>query len=167
MLKRTFFLLILSLSISSACERDDEGSSDNLAFTATNLAGDWQRTGEFKGQPNDSLGIKEPSEDLFSQFESCRKDDMIRYVRGTQEMGNTYFWGIGKNACHSQMADSFIEIGNWELQESGVLSHSYNGVNELFVVIFLTRKRLLIRSELGIREADGTVYQFTDYERIK
>ncbi|NYJ28140.1 hypothetical protein GGE08_002194 [Muricauda sp. ARW1Y1] len=66
-----------------SCKKDDQSSQQvNLLFTENNLAGDWKRIAEFSGQPNDSLGILEPLEDLFAQFENCRKDDIIRYVKG-------------------------------------------------------------------------------------
>ncbi len=169
MLKRTILLLPLSFFILSSCNNDQSFPTEsiNLTFTADNLEGDWKRVAQFKGQPNDSLGILEPTSDLFAQFENCRKDDIIRYVKGTQRVENTFFWGIGKNACHSQIADSFLEIGNWTLKESGKLSHTFSDVNEVFIVVILKSQQLLIRSELGITGANESIYEFTQYERIK
>lgn len=136
-------------------------------FTENNLAGDWKRIAEIRGQPNDSLGILEPLEDLFAQFENCRKDDMIRYVKATFQKENTYFWGIGEVACHSQIANTFNEIGTWTLQESGRLTHFYSEVSEPFIVVLLTSQQLRIRTESGIAELDGLIYEFTEYERIE
>ena len=88
-----------------SCKKDDQSSQQvNLLFTENNLAGDWKRIAEFRGQPNDSLGILEPLEDLLAQFENCRKDDILRYVKGNEQEDNRYFWGIGAIACHSQIS---------------------------------------------------------------
>ncbi|GMN11034.1 hypothetical protein MTsPCn9_22610 [Croceitalea sp. MTPC9] len=58
MLKRANLLLPLILLILLACNNDDQGSQQvNLLFTEDNLIGDWKRIAEFRGQPNDSLGI--------------------------------------------------------------------------------------------------------------
>ena len=170
MLRQAFLLLFCCLLILSACNSEDQNSRDesaNLPFVADNLVGDWKRIAQFKGQPNDSLGILEPKEDLFIQFENCRKDDIIRYVKGTQQEQNSYFWGIGKIPCHSQIADSFIEIGTWSLPETGKLSHSYSDVIELFIVVKLQSQQLLVRKESGMEDADGVIYEFTQYDRIK
>ncbi|WP_421803188.1 hypothetical protein [Flagellimonas sp.] len=166
MLKRANLLLPLFLLILLACNNDDQSSQQvNLLFTEDNLVGDWKRIAEFKGQPNDSMGILEPTEDLFAQFEYCRKDDMIRYVKAPEQEENIFFWGIGETACHSQIANSFSEIGTWSIEESG--NHSYSDVNEPFIVIKLRALELLIRNESGTKAPDGTVYEFTEYERVK
>jgi hypothetical protein len=160
-----FFFLILS-----ACNSDDQSSPAefvNLPFTADNIEGDWKRIAEFRGQPNDSLGILEPTEDLFAKFENCQKDDMIRYVKATQPVDNTYFWGIGEVACHSQIANAFNEIGAWTLAESGKLSHFYSDVSGLYIVVILKPTQLLVRSESGIDKANGPIYEFTEYVRLK
>jgi hypothetical protein len=148
-------IFILFLSILWACNNDDQNSLEecfNLPSIAVNLVCDWKRIAQIKGQPNDSLGILVPTWDLFAQFENCRKDDIIRYVKGTQQVESTFFWGIGKNACHSQIASSFLEIGNWYLQETGKLNHSYSDVNEPFILIILRKQQLLIRSESGTKK---------------
>lgn len=166
MLKQTIYILSLSLLVNMSCNDDDRSTQEvNLLLTEDNLAGDWKRIAEFRGQPNDSLGILEPTEDLFAQFENCRKDDMIRYVKTTQQEENTYFWGIGEVACHNQIANSFVEIGTWSLQESGKLNRFYSDVNEPFIVVLLTSQQLRIRKESGIKSNDGTIYEFTAYER--
>ncbi|WP_123803320.1 hypothetical protein [Maribacter sp. 4G9] len=93
MLKQTIYILSLSLLVIMACNDDDQSSQQvNLLFIEDNLAGDWKRIAEFRGQPNDSLGILEPTEDLFAQIESCQKDDMILYVKAFQQEKNSYFW---------------------------------------------------------------------------
>ncbi|MGC1516615.1 hypothetical protein [Maribacter sp. Hel_I_7] len=168
MLKQTIYILSLSLLVIMACNDDDQSSQQvNLLFTEDNLAGDWKRIAEFRGQPNDSLGILEPTEDLFAQIESCQKDDMIRYVKAFQQEENSYFWGIGEVACHSQIAQSFIEIGTWTFEESGKLSHFNSEVSKPFIVVLLTGQRLRIRKESGMVEPDGTIYEFTEYERVR
>ncbi|MDC6388964.1 hypothetical protein PP182_09750 [Maribacter sp. PR1] len=168
MLKRANLLLPLILLILLACNNDDQGSQQvNLLFTEDNLIGDWKRIAEFRGQPNDSLGILEPTEDLFTQFENCRKDDMIRYVKAIQQEENTYFWGIGEVACHNQIPNSFIEIGTWTIQESGKLNRFYSDISEPFVVVLLTSQQLRIRKESGVKESEGTIYEFTEYERVR
>tara|TARA_R110000764_G_scaffold237677_2_gene334011 strand:+ start:3101 stop:3607 length:507 start_codon:yes stop_codon:yes gene_type:complete len=168
MLKRANLLLPLILLILLACNNDDQGSQQvNLLFTEDNLIGDWKRIAEFRGQPNDSLGILESTEDLFAKFESCRKDDILRYEQGTTPQENIYFWGIGEIACHSQIANSFFEIGTWNIEESGKLTHSYSDVSKSLIVIILTTQKLLIRNESGTKALDGTVYEFTEYERVR
>ena len=168
MLKQTIYILSLSLLVIMACNDDDQSSQQvNLLFTEDNLAGDWKRIAEFRGQPNDSLGILEPTEDLFAQFENCRKDDIIRYVKAIQQEENTYFWGIGAIACHNQIANSFIEIGTWTIQESGKLNRFYSDISEPFVVVLLTSQQLRIRKESGVKESEGTIYEFTEYERMR
>ena len=162
------YILSLSLLVIMACNDDDQNSQEvDLLFTEDNLAGDWKRIAEFRGQPNDSLGILEPTEDLFAQFENCRKDDMIRYVKAIQQEENTYFWGIGEIACHNQIANSFIEIGTWTIQKSGKLNRFYSDISEPFVVVLLTSQQLRIRKESGMEEPDVLIYEFTEYERIK
>lgn len=170
MLRGTIFLMLFFLLILSACNNDDQSSPAalvNLSFTADNLEGDWQRTAQFKGQLNDTLGILEPLEDLFSRLENCQKDDMIRYAKATQQGVNAYFWGIGKIPCHSQMANTFLEVGNWYLTDSGKLSHTFSDVDEVYYVVILKPQQLLIRSESGITEANGSIYEFIRYECIK
>ncbi|MGB5820329.1 MAG: hypothetical protein WBG90_12655 [Saonia sp.] len=148
------------------CNNDNQDSQEvDLLFTEDNLEGNWKRIAEFRGQPNDSLGILEPTEDLLAQFENCRKDDMIRYVKAIQQEENTYFWGIGEIACHNQIANSFIEIGTWTIQESGKLNRFYSDISEPFVVVLLTSQQLRIRKESGVKESEGTIYEFTEYER--
>lgn len=170
MLRQMIFLMLSFLLILSACNSDDQISLValvNLPFTADNLEGDWQRNAQFKGQLNDTLGILEPLEDLFFQLENCQKDDMIRYVKAPQQDENTYFWGIGDIPCHSQIANSFLEIGNWTLKDSGQLTHTNSNINEVYIVVILTPEQLLIRSESGILEANEFMYEFTRYERVK
>lgn len=162
MLGRVFLLLMVFFLIILACNNDDQNSWDesvNLPFVADNIVGDWKRIAKFKGQPNDSLGILEPTEDLYAQFEYCRKDDMIRYVKTAQQEENTYFWGTGDTPCHSQIANFFSEIGTWHLQESGILNHSYSNVSKLYVVVKLQNQQLLIRAQSGIEEPDGVIYE--------
>lgn len=170
MRKRVIFVTSLFLLMLSACDKDGEDSSEetaNLSFTPDNLAGDWKRTGQFIGQANDTLGNLEPTEDLFSQFEVCRKDDIIRYQKGDEQTENMYFWGIGEIACHSQIANSFLEIGTWDLKESGKLTHSYLDVNEPFMVVELRSQQLLVRRESGVESVEGTIYEFTEYIRAR
>lgn len=168
MIKQTIYILSLSLLVIMACIDDDRSPQEvNLSFIEDNLTGDWKRIAEFRGQPNDSLGILEPTEDLFAQIESCQKDDMIRYVKTSQQEENTYFWGIGEDACHSQIAKSFIEIGTWTFQQSGKLSHFNSDTSEYHIVVLLNPQQLLIRSGLGENETDGTTFEFTKYERLK
>lgn len=168
MLKQTIYILSLSLLVISACNDDDQSSQQvNLLFTEDNLEGDWKRVAQFKGQPNDSLGILVPIEDLFAEFENCRKDDLIRYKKATQQEENIYSWGIGEVACHSQMANSFMEIGTWTFEESGKLSYFYSEVSKPFTVVQLTSRKLRIRKESGIEEPEGVFYEFTEYDRIK
>ena len=168
MLKQTIYKLSISLMFIWGCNDDDQSPEQvNLLFTEDNLAGDWKRMAEFKGRPNDSLGLSEPTEDLFAQFENCRKDDIIRYVKATQQEGNTYFWGIGEVACHNQIANSFIEIGTWTIQESGELNRFYSDVSEPYIVVLLTGKQLRIRKESGTKEPEGKFYEFTEYVRSK
>lgn len=168
MTKQTIYILSLSLLVMWACKKDDQSSQQvNLLFTENNLAGDWQRIAEFRGQPNDSLGILEPMEDLFAQFENCRKDDIIRYVKGNEQEENLYYWGIGEIACHSQIAKSFIEIGTWTLEESGKLSHVNSNTSEYHIVIQLNAQQLLVRSESTKNENGETALEFTEYERIR
>ncbi|MEZ2415008.1 hypothetical protein ACA086_08575 [Muriicola sp. E247] len=166
---RAICLWVLTIWIVFACNSDDQSSqeSDNLAFTVDNLKGDWKRTAQFIGQANDTLGNLEPTEDLFSQFEVCRKDDMIRYQKGDEQTENMYFWGIGEIACHSQIANSFLEIGTWDLNESGKLTHSYLDVNEPFMVVKLRSQQLQVRRESGVESAEGTIYEFTEYIRAR
>ncbi|MEY8021399.1 hypothetical protein AB8P51_11240 [Muriicola sp. SD30] len=169
-LKRTLFVLSLYLMTLSACDRNDGNSSiesANLSFTADNLEGDWKRTAQYIGQINDSLGVLVPKEDSFAQFEYCRKDDIIRYIKGNQQEENVYFWGIGEIACHSQIANSFLEIGTWDLNESGKLTHSYLDVNEPFMVVKLRSQQLQVRRESGVESAEGTIYEFTEYIRAR
>lgn len=170
MLKRTTLLMSLSLSILLVCCSDDKNENvqvANLEFTEENLEGDWKRIAQFKGQPNDSLGVLMPLEDLFAQFESCRKDDIVRYVKGNGQEENRYFWGIGEIACHSQIAKTFGEIGTWTLEESGKLSHVNSDTSEYHIVVALNAQQLLIRSESDENETDGITFEFTEYERLK
>lgn len=170
MLRQTTFLILFFLLILSACDNDDQNSQKDLAslpFIANNIEGDWKRIAEFRGQPSDSLGILEPTEDLFSQFENCRKDDMIRYVKATQQEKNVYFWGTGEVACHSQIANVFSKIGTWTLEESGKLSHFYSDVSVIYIVVILRNQQLLVRKQLGKEEPDGVIYEFTEYVRSK
>lgn len=162
-------LLIMHLLVSSACNRDDQSfqEDNNLSFNDTNLQGDWKRTAQYISQANDSLGILMPTEDLFSQFEACRKDDIIRYQKGDGQTENIYFWGIGEMACHSQIANSFFEIGTWNIVESGKLIHSYSDIKEPFMVVILKSQRLLVRRESGVESAEGTIYEFTEYVRAR
>lgn len=162
------YILSCFLLVIWGCNNDDQSSQQvNLLLTEDNLEGDWKRIAEFRGQPNDSLGILKPTEDLFAQFENCRKDDMIRYVKAIQQEENTYFWGIGEVACHNQIANSFIEIGTWTIQESGKLNRFYSDISEPFVVVLLTSQQLRIRKESGVKESEGTIYEFTEYERMR
>jgi len=90
-------LLYLFSSFLLVCCSDDQNENmhaANLEFTEKNLEGDWKRISQFKGQPNDSLGVLMPLEDLFTRFESCRKDDIVRYVKGSGQAENRYLWGI-------------------------------------------------------------------------
>lgn len=168
MLKKMIYILSCFLLVIWGCNNDDQSSQQvNLLLTEDNLEGDWKRIAEFRGQPNDSLGILKPTEDLFAQFENCRKDDMIRYVKAIQQEENTYFWGIGEVACHNQIANSFIEIGTWTIQESGKLNRFYSDISEPFVVVLLTSQQLRIRKESGVKESEGTIYEFTEYERMR
>ncbi len=101
MLKRANLLLPLFLLILLACNNDDQSSQQvNLLFTEDNLEGDWKRIAEFRGQPNDSLGILEPTEDLFTQFENCRKDDMIQLCQGNTTRRKHLFLG-NRGSCMS------------------------------------------------------------------
>ncbi|MBO6829448.1 MAG: hypothetical protein JJ876_07805 [Muricauda sp.] len=166
--KQTIYILSLSLLVMWSCKKDDQSSQQvNLLFTENNLAGDWKRIAEFSGQPNDSLGILEPLEDLFAQFENCRKDDIIRYVKGDEQEDNRYFWGIGEMACHSQISNSFIEIGTWSIEESGKLRHINSNAIEYHIVILLNAQQLLVRSEFDKDDNDETTFEFTEYERIR
>lgn len=167
MQKPIFFLGVLSFLVLLACKNDDESfHGTNLSFTADNLEGDWKRIAQFKGQPNDPLGMLEPLEDIFAKFENCRKDDILRYVQGTTPQENSYFWGIGEMACHSQISNSFIEIGTWSLEESGKLGHVNSDTSEYHIVILLNAQQLLIRNESDKNENDETIFEFTEYERI-
>ncbi|NNE76869.1 MAG: hypothetical protein HKN31_07325 [Pricia sp.] len=161
--------MILHLLVSSACNRDDQSfqEDNNLAFKDTNLQGDWKRTAQYISQANDSLGILMPTEDLFVQFDYCRKDDIIRYQKGDEQTENIYFWGIGEMACHSQISNSFREIGTWNIEKSGKLTHSYSDVDKSLIVVILRTRKLLIRNESGTKAPDGTVYEFTEYERVR
>lgn len=168
MLKQTIYILSLSLFVIWACKKADQSSQKvNLLFTENNLAGDWKRIAQFKGQPNDSLGTLEPLEDLFAQFKNCRKDDIIRYIKGGEQEENRYFWGIGEIACHSQIAKSFTEIGTWTLEESGKLNHVNSNTSEYHIVILLNAQQLLVRSESDENEIGETTFEFTEYERIR
>lgn len=169
MLRHVILLLFCCLSILSGCNSDDQSSQEdnNLVINDTNLQGDWKRTAQYIGPVNDSLGILMPTEDLFSQFEACRKDDIIRYQKGDEQTENIYFWGIGEVACHSQIAGSFVKIGTWNLQETGELNHFYSNVTELFIVVKLQSQQLLIRKKSGMEDPDGVIYEFTGYERIE
>ncbi len=162
-------LLIMHLLVSSACNSDDQSSQEenNLAFNDTNLQGDWKRTAQYIGQVNDSLGILIPTEDLFSQFEACRKDDIIRYQKGDEQTENIYFWGIGEVACHSQIANSFREIGIWNMEESGKLTHSFSDINKSLTLIILRTQMLLTRNDPGTKAQGGMVYEFNEYERVR
>ncbi|ASV30853.1 hypothetical protein [Maribacter cobaltidurans] len=166
--KQTIYILSLSLLIMWSCKKDDQSSEQvNLLFTENNLAGDWKRIAEFRGQPNDSLGILEPLEDLLAQFENCRKDDILRYVKGNEQEDNPYFWGIGAIACHSQISKTFTEIGTWSLEESGKLSHVNSNRSEYHIVIQLNAQQLLVRIESDKNENSETTFEFTEYERIR
>ena len=168
MCMRKYLWLILSISIISACGSDDQSSEEefvNLPFTANNLEGDWNQVGKFQGFPNDSLGNLGPEEDVFRELQYCQKDDMIRYDKGVLGEKSIYYWGIGENACHSQIANSFLKMGNWDVMKSGKLTHSYTNGIKSFVILRLDDRHLFIREELAIEGPTGLVYEFTNFER--
>ncbi|MEX0362018.1 MAG: hypothetical protein AB3N10_13640 [Allomuricauda sp.] len=170
MRKHILLFSSLFLLMSSSCEKNGENSSEetvNLSFTPDNLVGDWKRTAQFIGQANDTLGNLEPTEDLFAQFDNCRRDDLIRYLKGDTQGENTYSWGIGDLACHSQISNSFIEIGTWSIEESGKLKHINSNAIEYHIVILLTAQELRVRSELDKGDNGESTYEFTEYERIR
>lgn len=69
MFRHVFLLLFCCLSILSGCNSDDQSTLEergNLALTVDNIKGDWKRIAQLKGQPNDSLGVMEPLDDMFT-----------------------------------------------------------------------------------------------------
>lgn len=159
---------LLALLIFIACDSNDESNEGTqVSISETNLRGSWKIISKFGGQPNDSIGTKTAEIDYYSSFEDCRKDDTFAYTINTDESGNAYLWYTGGQACEGQSANDTLQIGTWTLQDNGQLNISYSDVSEPFVITEMTSDRFTVRKKSGTITDDGTVFEFTGYQRVE
>lgn len=158
---------LLALLIFIACDtNDDSNEGTQVSISETNLKGTWKIVSKFSGQPNDSTGTENPEIDYFSSFDDCRKDDTFAYTVETNETGNAYIWYTGSKACEGQSVNDTIQIGTWTLQENGQLNISYSDVSEPSIITKMTTNQFTVRKKSGTITDNGTVYEFTGYQRV-
>ncbi|SEC75309.1 hypothetical protein SAMN05192540_3997 [Maribacter dokdonensis] len=159
------FLLALSQFI--ACDtNDDSNDGTQVSVSETNLKGTWKIVSKFSGQPNDSIGTETPETDYFASFEDCRKDDTFAYTLDSDESGNAYIWYTGSEACEGQSVNDTIQLGTWTLRENGQLNISYSDVSEPSVITNMTTSKFTVRKKSGTITDNGTIYEFTGYQRV-
>lgn len=152
---RKLYCLVLILLMSCSSNQEEE-----LEITPENFFGDWQWIALTSTIATDYNNDGEESKDLYKQWtEICRKDDIIRFEKGSPTSG-PYFVLENEKTCDSNEPNSIKESTSWSLLNENELIIMKDDHGFGYKITELTSKYLTLERTIGWENGVAEIYSY-------
>lgn len=140
-----------------SCSTDQE---EQLDITPENFFGYWQWIALSSTIATDYNNDGEESKDLYKQWgEICRKDDIIRFEKGSPRSG-PYFVLENEQTCNSNEPNSIKESTSWSLLNEKELIIMAEDHGFRYKITELTTNFLTLEIIIGSRNGNLEIYSY-------
>ena len=150
--------MMLIIFFFAGCHSDDlelENEEQELEYNASNLEGDWLKTGIYYADEDEPWKKVETTTNYMDAIDQCEKDDIYRFSITSSSINN-YYIGLNSMLCENQKENTFSKISTWTIDSSGRLNFIFEEKEESYQLLILSNQILIIsNSEIFYQGDEG------------